>query len=105
MTKTINNDNKAFFYGTLMSTEIIGKVLCGKSSPHMIRTQKLSTLQLDPATLKGHKRFAVKHATYPGIIESDNIDDQVNGILCQGLSLKDMEALDNYEGDVSKKIS
>ncbi|CAO3579184.1 unnamed protein product [Absidia cylindrospora] len=93
----------AFFYGTLMATEIIGDVLCGKSAPRAIKTKKLASLQLTKALLKGHRRYAVKHATYPGVLESDNTADQVHGILCQGLTLRDVAALDDYEGDEYKR--
>ncbi|CAO3632430.1 unnamed protein product [Cunninghamella blakesleeana] len=96
MTKD-NSNNNVFFYGTLMSTEIM--ILCGVSCPEVLRTAKIATLELNTATLKGYKRLAVKHAAYPGIIPSDNQNDQVEGILCQGLSLDDVSALDAYEDD------
>ncbi|SAM05109.1 hypothetical protein [Absidia glauca] len=89
----------AFFYGTLMATEIIGDVLCGRAAPPAIKTKKLASLQLTPALLKGHRRYAVKHATYPGLLESSNPSDQVEGILCEGLTIRDVEALDDYEGN------
>ncbi|KAI8081529.1 Butirosin biosynthesis, BtrG-like protein [Halteromyces radiatus] len=88
-----------YFYGTLMAEEVIGDVLCGRKADAVIKKNKLNTLQLEPAVLKGYRRYAVKHATYPGILASENKNDQVQGILCKGLSLKDVDALDNYEGD------
>ncbi|KAI8337204.1 Butirosin biosynthesis, BtrG-like protein [Chlamydoabsidia padenii] len=89
----------AFFYGTLMATEIIADVLCGRSAPPAIKVKKLASLKMTLALLKGHRRYAVKHAEYPGILETENPNDQVEGILCEGLTLRDVEALDEYEGD------
>ncbi|ORX62678.1 hypothetical protein DM01DRAFT_1297404 [Hesseltinella vesiculosa] len=89
----------AFFYGTLMSHAIIGDVLCGKQAPVALKTQKLASLDLQPATLRRAKRYAVKHATYPGVVATEDEEDQVQGILCCGLTSSDILALDDYEGD------
>ncbi|KAI8074039.1 Butirosin biosynthesis, BtrG-like protein [Gongronella butleri] len=89
----------AFFYGTLMSHVVIGDVLCGKHAPAALKSQKLNNLTLLPATLHRAKRFAVKHASYPGVLPTDDDNDQVLGLVCTGLTPADVRRLDDYEGD------
>lgn len=51
---------------------------------------------------QGHRRFALKNLVYPGVVRTDKPEDQVIGILCEGLNARDIELLDDFEGDVKK---
>ncbi|KAI9026560.1 hypothetical protein CLU79DRAFT_742322 [Phycomyces nitens] len=87
----------AFFYGTLMLDSILLGVLCGSQATSDVKQKKKESLQLVPATLLGHRRFALKELPYPGVIVT-NPEDQINGRLCCGLSAQDVMRLDAFEG-------
>ncbi|KAL0094961.1 hypothetical protein J3Q64DRAFT_1716661 [Phycomyces blakesleeanus] len=87
----------AFFYGTLMSDDVLLRVLCGPYATPDIKQQKKDALQLRPASLIGHQRFALKGLPFPGIIRTKS-EDQVRGILCEGLNANDVMRLDEFEG-------
>ncbi|KAI8373076.1 uncharacterized protein BYT42DRAFT_579120 [Radiomyces spectabilis] len=94
----------AFFYGTLMNDAVLGRVLCGPAASAETKSHKLNTLRRRPAMLKGHKRFALKNLDYPAVIEAD-LDDEVVGILCEGLTENDIVRLDTFEGDEYARCS
>jgi hypothetical protein len=50
--------------------------------------------------IQGHKRFSLTGEDYPAVIQTGDEQDSVKGILCQGLELKDIKALDCFEGEV-----
>ncbi|OAD07215.1 hypothetical protein MUCCIDRAFT_107815 [Mucor lusitanicus CBS 277.49] len=56
-------------------------------------------MQLRPALLKGHKRHSLIGEEYPAVISTEDEHDSVMGIICQGLELEDIKALDCFEGD------
>ncbi|KAI7876413.1 hypothetical protein K492DRAFT_172561 [Lichtheimia hyalospora FSU 10163] len=95
--------NAAFFYGTLISSKVQLRVLCGSSDTTPASILKLSSLRMRPAILKGHKRYALKNRPYPGIVATGNDQDSVRGIVCEGLSQADVHRLDLYEGDEYKR--
>ncbi|KAI8636575.1 hypothetical protein BD408DRAFT_355389 [Parasitella parasitica] len=76
------------------------KVLCGATATEHDKTLKLNSIQLRSALLKGHKRFSLNGEDYPAVIYTGEDQDSVIGILCQGLELKDINALDCFEGEV-----
>jgi gamma-glutamylcyclotransferase (GGCT)/AIG2-like uncharacterized protein YtfP len=75
-----------FVYGTLMSPQVL-RVLIGRL-PEMI----------DPATLKGYRRYPVKDQSYPGMV-SGSAEDYVTGIILHELTESDLQVLDWFEGD------
>ncbi|KAI9499264.1 putative adipose-regulatory protein-domain-containing protein [Zychaea mexicana] len=48
---------------------------------------------------QGHKRHALKNLEYPGVVYTGRDEDQVRGILCEGLNPQDVKRLDAFEGD------
>ncbi|KAK9688268.1 hypothetical protein K7432_014463 [Basidiobolus ranarum] len=81
-----------FFYGTLMSPEVIFRVISNLHS-----STELSKLKFTPAILKGYKRRQVVGAKYPAIFQSTH--DLVEGMVVSGFSEDDKRLLDVYEGD------
>ncbi|GLB40394.1 putative gamma-glutamyl cyclotransferase, AIG2-like [Lyophyllum shimeji] len=89
----------AFFYGTLMHPKVLQRVIQHKGAE----------LEICPAILLDYTRHRVKRAEYPGIIpyeqgralcdrELEAEEKTVRGTLVTGLSQKDMEILDIFEG-------
>jgi gamma-glutamylcyclotransferase (GGCT)/AIG2-like uncharacterized protein YtfP len=72
-----------FAYGSLMFPEVL----------HRLISPRHATLD---ATLKDHQRFRIIKETYPALIEQNG--QQVEGLLIIGLTLKDLIALDRFEG-------
>ncbi|KAI9354182.1 hypothetical protein BD770DRAFT_392576, partial [Pilaira anomala] len=94
----------AFFYGSLMSNAVLGRVLCGAQASEKEKTLKLNSIRFLTARLKGYTRSSLKGEEYPAITLNKNDDEsQVNGILVQGLTEKDIKALDVFEGEVTTK--
>ncbi|KAI7864239.1 hypothetical protein BDF14DRAFT_1884413 [Spinellus fusiger] len=89
-----------FFYGTLMSNEVLLQVLCGSLASSDVMQQKLNSLTLSPGVLTGYRRFSLKLLEYPGVTRTGNFEDRVNGILCEGLGPLDIQRLDIFEGEV-----
>ncbi len=79
-----------FAYGTLMWTEVlesvIGRPLAGV-----------------PATLPGYRRIRIKGVHYPAVISSGN--DEVTGVLYDGLSEADFRNLDRFEGEEYERLT
>ncbi|KIK63040.1 hypothetical protein GYMLUDRAFT_72273 [Collybiopsis luxurians FD-317 M1] len=89
----------SFFYGTLMHPKILKRVI-GNDGSH---------LQIAPAILFEHTRHKVKNADYPGLlpiaIGQKLLDRElaaeercVRGTLITGLTARDMNFLDYFEG-------
>ncbi|KJA22919.1 hypothetical protein HYPSUDRAFT_40404 [Hypholoma sublateritium FD-334 SS-4] len=92
----------AFFYGTLMHPKILKAVIRNDGSH----------LRVCPAVILEYTRHKVKHADYPGVVPfqqgkklfSHTLSQEersVRGALVEGLTEKDIEYLDAFEGDVS----
>ncbi|KAJ8588456.1 hypothetical protein M405DRAFT_769110 [Rhizopogon salebrosus TDB-379] len=90
----------AFFYGTLMHPEILKRVIGNDGDE----------LQMCPALLLDYTRHQVKDEDYPGILPYSqsrvmfdrdlNLEEKsVRGSLVTGLSEKDVQLLDIFEGD------
>ncbi|CAO3625701.1 unnamed protein product [Mucor hiemalis] len=94
----------AFFYGSLMSKTVLLRVLCGANVTEQDKTLKLNSIRLFSASLKGYTRSSLKGEDYPAMTYTGNPDDTVDGVICQCLTQKDIEALDVFEGDWYKRI-
>ncbi|KAG8895667.1 hypothetical protein FRC01_012262 [Tulasnella sp. 417] len=93
--------NTAFFYGTLMHPGILKRVVKHEGAE----------LEIAAAILFDHTRFHVKYCDYPAVIPSDiaiqvikdgilaDDDKAVRGVVVKGLTSKDIESLDFFEGD------
>ncbi|KAJ2963385.1 hypothetical protein NQZ79_g1472 [Umbelopsis isabellina] len=95
----------AFFYGTLQSPTVLLRVICGPEAKPEVTETKLRSLKLRPATLKGHRRYALKNLDYPGVVKSELSECSVSGILCEGLSRQDILRLDAFEGDEYDRVT
>ncbi|PYH42685.1 gamma-glutamylcyclotransferase family protein [Aspergillus saccharolyticus JOP 1030-1] len=58
-------DHVLFFYGTLMSPQILHRVIHGRPDPE---PWQKAYLTIQPALLPGYRRHRVRGADYPGII-------------------------------------
>ncbi|PYI29758.1 hypothetical protein BP00DRAFT_427141 [Aspergillus indologenus CBS 114.80] len=58
-------DNTLFFYGTLMSPQILHRVIHGRPDPD---PWQKAYLTIQPAVLHHYRRHRVRHADYPGIV-------------------------------------
>ncbi|KAF7312370.1 Phosphoric monoester hydrolase [Mycena indigotica] len=88
--------SSAFFYGTLMHPRILTRVI-GSAGAH---------LRIAPAVLLGYTRHKVRYADYPGIIPNTDDDDEtcsVRGTLVTGLTPRDVQFLDTFEGSEYKR--
>ncbi|KAI0342813.1 hypothetical protein BDW22DRAFT_1357337 [Trametopsis cervina] len=95
----------AFFYGTLLHPSILRRVIGHDGDK----------LEICPALLLDHTRHQVKWADYPGVIPYDKTREllqssglkpdlppeerTVRGTVVTGLSAKDVQLLDYFEGD------
>ena len=77
-----------FVYGTLMCTDI-AKAVLGR------------TIQVEPARLKGYRRYSLAGESYPAVAASPN--GVVEGHLWRGLSARDIQALDDFEGELYER--
>lgn len=77
-----------FVYGTLMVEEIALAVL-------------RRSVALTPARLDDHFRGMIDGQVYPGIAPQEG--SSVEGALMLGLSLHELKALDEYEGDLYER--
>ncbi|CAG8498909.1 10301_t:CDS:2 [Scutellospora calospora] len=95
----MSNEFSCFFYGSLVSPEVIRRVLSDNGNEKI-------TVDLNsgaPAVLKGYKRHKVRGAWYPAIIKSK--DDETKGVVFKGLTYNDLLKLDYYEGDQYKRVN
>ncbi len=72
-----------FTYGSLMYAAVWERVVCGRYPSA-------------PALVAGHARFAVRNASYPGLIAAPGAS--VRGVLYFDVDDADLAALDNFEG-------
>ncbi|OZJ04019.1 hypothetical protein BZG36_03763 [Bifiguratus adelaidae] len=94
-----------FFYGTLMSSAVLLRVLLpGEARPDRLES-KGRTLKLQHAVLEGARRHTVKEEVYPALILTVNASDKVAGMLCEGLSPSDIDLLDRFEGSEYERRS
>ncbi len=75
-----------FFYGTLIDPDVRRAVL-GTLAPETV----------EPAVLKGWRRFAAKGVTFP--IARPDPKSEIEGVLARDLSAAAGRLLDAYEGD------
>ncbi|KAL8830957.1 MAG: hypothetical protein Q9191_001137 [Dirinaria sp. TL-2023a] len=87
-------DYSAFFYGTLMATQVLYRVCFG--TPNPTRFQK-NLLTIRPAILHSYCRRKVEGCDYPAVIPSPG--SSVRGTYVQGLTEGDLGRLDIFEGD------
>ncbi len=80
--------NRLFCYGTLQVPEVI-QAVTGR------------TYQGKAATLHGYAIYRVKNVEYPGIIRST--DSEIEGVVYDNVSDKDLEVLDLFEGDLYRR--
>ncbi|TGZ79512.1 hypothetical protein EX30DRAFT_109658 [Ascodesmis nigricans] len=80
-----------FFYGTLMSSAILNRVIYGPSPP------RYSYLRIQPAILPEFTRRKVQGADYPGIVPAPG--SSVKGTFVIGLREDHVRKLDFFEGD------
>ncbi|KAI9633417.1 pyridoxal phosphate-dependent transferase [Dioszegia hungarica] len=91
-----------FFYGTLCHPTILSRVL----------RRPVDGLQFEDAILPGYTRHHVKNEDYPAVIdkqsaekllsatsEARDVDFSTRGTLVKGLDLRDVMALDTFEGN------
>ncbi|OBT58288.1 hypothetical protein VE04_01471 [Pseudogymnoascus sp. 24MN13] len=93
------NGQTAFVYGTLMVPQILYRVCYGTENP---LPELVSHLRLSPALLRKYSRRKVRNADFPGIIAQKN--HTVLGTLITGLSKADVKWLDQFEGDMYKRV-
>ncbi|CCH44369.1 AIG2-like protein [Wickerhamomyces ciferrii] len=86
------NINIVSVYGTLASYEKLYEVLQVSKD-----TNQYKITHFGSAILKDYKKYNVLNEVYPGVIKSKGGD--VFGSLIYGLTPKDFELLDEYEGD------
>ncbi|PVI00485.1 hypothetical protein DM02DRAFT_592835 [Periconia macrospinosa] len=80
--------HSAFFYGTLMSPEVLQRAIQTSNPTHTAT----------PAILPSHTRHRVKSALYPAIVPASP-EHSVRGTLISNLTDADMCRLDAFEGD------
>ncbi len=81
--------HNVFTYGTLMFAEVWQRVVSGN-------------YEKTNATLLGYDRKTVKDEVYPALVKGKP-DSSVAGIVYQGVSLKDLLSLDEFEGEYYRR--
>jgi len=81
-----------FFYGTLIDPDVRRAVL-----------GRLAPASVEPATLKGWRRFSAKGVTFP--IARPDPKSEIEGVLARGLSAEAGRKLDAYEGDGYRRVT
>jgi gamma-glutamylcyclotransferase (GGCT)/AIG2-like uncharacterized protein YtfP len=83
-----------FVYGSLMSPRVLAHVI-GHAHSNVV-----------PAKAKGFHRFCIKERSYPALCRvssssfvGGSVNDTVEGMLVMGLSDKDIQILDDFEGE------
>ncbi|RAH48438.1 gamma-glutamylcyclotransferase family protein [Aspergillus brunneoviolaceus CBS 621.78] len=94
-------DHTLFFYGTLMSPQILHRVIHGRATPE---PWQRAYLTIRPAVLPNYRRHRVRHADYPGIVAGHASSASVLGTLVTGLTEGDVYRLDLFEGDEYTKV-
>ncbi|KAK7545064.1 uncharacterized protein J3D65DRAFT_611650 [Phyllosticta citribraziliensis] len=95
----------AFFYGTLMSPQVLHRVIHGTTTPSALQRQ-VSPLRTYPALLPHHVRHRVRGCDYPAVLpaatptsSAEEDASSVRGTLVTGLTAADLWRLDRFEGD------
>ncbi|KAF8536412.1 AIG2-like family-domain-containing protein [Trichophaea hybrida] len=91
--------NACFFYGTLMSPQVLSRVIYGTINPE---PWQYKDLRIRPATLHDYCRHQVRHADYPGITKERG--KSVKGTYVTGLNMGDMTRLDAFEGSEYDRV-
>lgn len=92
--------HNAFFYGTLMAPQVLGRVIGHPTVP-----AANSALTALPALLHHHRRHRVRQADYPAILPVSPAENHsVRGTFVAGLSDADIWRLDRFEGDEYKRV-
>ncbi|RAL01913.1 gamma-glutamylcyclotransferase family protein [Aspergillus ibericus CBS 121593] len=96
-----------FFYGTLMTPQILHRVIHGQADPE---PWQKALLTIKPAILHNYRRHRVQGADYPGIVPVSEGDDtgaesrpSVLGTVVWGLTDGDVFRLDRFEGSEYEK--
>ncbi|KAK7204351.1 AIG2-like family-domain-containing protein [Myxozyma melibiosi] len=92
MSGTIMSSISIFCYGTLMSPNVLARVLFNKRD-----LPSNSPLSLTPATLHNHSRSRLIDESYPAIVKSEG--SSVAGVLVSELTPAQVKTLDAFEGD------
>ena len=79
-----------FVYGTLMEPEVLRRLLG-------------HALEMNPAVVRGYRRFRVRNAVYPGIV-AESSESSTAGRVLSGLSETDWKTLDAFEGDEYERL-
>lgn len=79
--------SSVFVYGTLMSPEVL-RILIGRI-PKMVV----------PAVARGHVRHPVLQHVFPGMISSQQQQQQTEGVVLVDLTVTEMQVLDWFEGE------
>ncbi|PYI07995.1 hypothetical protein BO78DRAFT_365947 [Aspergillus sclerotiicarbonarius CBS 121057] len=100
-------DHVLFFYGTLMTPQILHRVIHGQAVPE---PWQKALLTIKPAILHNYRRHRVQGADYPGIVAVPEGDDagagsgpSVLGTVVWGLTDGDVFRLDRFEGSEYEK--
>lgn len=80
--------SRLFCYGTLQVPAVM-KAVTGR------------TFSVIPAELPDYAIYRVREADYPGIIHT--VDDRTSGLLCSGLTARDLKTLDRFESDFYRR--
>ncbi|CAG8539339.1 9115_t:CDS:10 [Paraglomus occultum] len=88
-------DFSCFFYGTLIFTQILRRVITEGQS---LKESDVAFGPVIPAVLKGYRRHKVFNAVYPAIIKGSE-NDETRGVLVSGLTSQDILRLDLFEGN------
>ncbi|KAI0157508.1 AIG2-like family-domain-containing protein [Xylariaceae sp. FL1272] len=89
--QTDDGTHAAFFYGTLMATEVFYTVCYRNQNPDMVK----GLHKFQPAILHGYCRRRIREADYPGI----DAEHEVRGMYVTGLTSANMYHLDVFEGE------
>ncbi|KAL1304157.1 hypothetical protein AAFC00_000584 [Neodothiora populina] len=98
-------EHSAFFYGTLMSPEVLNRVIY--NMPHVSK-HHIDNIKSYPAILHNHRRHRVRGADYPAVIPISATDgfsgsgsnsSSVRGTYVTGLTSANIYKLDLFEGE------
>jgi hypothetical protein len=93
-------DRTLFFYGTLMSPQVLYRVIYGTHNATPLEHPAMQHLTFRPALLHAHRRHRVAGADYPAVIPTPKTPTScVRGTLVTNLTEGDVYRLDIFEGD------
>lgn len=92
-----------FVYGTLIHPHILARVLSGSlrtpSSEADVEHQQYAHLLARPAILRRYEIRRVRGQEYPAIVQHEQAEAPVRGIVVSGLTPAEIAHLDRFEGD------